>query len=239
MSKAVQFVQRNHAGAMLVLALTACGGPRESAGDRSKTVSVEDVSSIVAEGNGYFRVTCIDGRVEQRTASEIRANQVCMRGGPDGPGLYELRCIARDNDGRNPWILGAFDADASLLRFPQFLYATNEACQSAIAASVDVGFRQTKLFCAPRDVDGNPPWSFGVVALDTPSLATQIVFADVAQCQTALSSARPIGVNLVTCAPRDSDGNPPWAYVSVTSGGEVRLQAGSAYPSFQECADSL
>lgn len=220
----------------LLLVVAACGG-RAKAPSTSSPKAVEDIYSMTLEYDGTYRVVCRDGRVELRSPSEIRANRVCESGGGGG-GNGILQCVARDNDGSNPWILARFSEDGQFTRFPQFVFSTQSQCQDAANNLVRVGF-DTLVFCSTRDSDGSSPWSYGLIRGSNGTLATQAVFQMHSQCQDSLRHARIARDFLLSCTSRDADGGNPWVFVTVHSAGQVVLNADAVYTSFGQCLASL
>lgn len=221
---------------LLVMLVAGCGRTAAT-GTPSAVKAVDDISSMTLEPDGRYRVVCKDARVEYRSAAEIRADRVCERGGGGG-GDGIVRCVARDNDGRDPWIMAKFGSDGGLTRFPDFVFSTLAACQDTANSLVRVGF-DTHVFCAARDRDGRDPWSYGVIAGSTGSLATAAVFGTIAQCNDSLRRARVARDFLLTCTSRDADGRDPWSFVTVNSQGQVSLQTDAVYNTFEQCMGNL
>lgn len=220
----------------LVLTMAGCGGS-SNAGVKA----VEDISSMVQERDGSFRVTCSDGRIEYRSPAEIRANRVCERGGGGGGGggggSGDLRCIARDNDGRDPWILSRFRSDGQMQRFDEFVFSNLSSCQAAARNATRVGW-DTQVFCSSRDRDGRDPWAFGVIA-DRATLATDAVFGSLGACESALARARHYRDFMMTCTSRDRDGRDPWSFVTVNAAGQVLLRTDTNWSTLEQCLSNL
>jgi len=228
------------AGSVLGIALlvAACGQtPDKGSGSAASVKAVEDIESMTVQRDGSYRVVCRDGRVEFRSASEIRSDRVCMNGGGGGGGSGILRCVARDNDGRNPWIIAQFNSNGDLTRFSELVFDTLENCQSSVSANVRVGF-DVDVVCASRDRDGRNPWALGVISRGSASLA-RAVYGDFTSCRSALARARTSRDFMLTCTSRDADGRNPWSYVTVNSAGTVNLRTDTTFGSLDECLRDL
>jgi hypothetical protein len=229
-----RFAQKSAFFASCLLAFAGCGGAKPEA---STVKAVEDISSMTQERDGSFRVVCNDGRIEYRSAAEVRSNRVCERGGGGGDTSGILRCIARDNDGRDPWILARFLGSGQMQRFDEFVFSTFESCQNTVRSAVTVGW-DTSVFCTSRDRDGRNPWAFGVIASGA-NLAADAIFGDIGSCQSALARARVSRDFLLTCTSRDRDGRSPWSFVTVNAAGQVQLQPDTTWNTLEQCLSNL
>lgn len=220
--------------------LTASCGKQRTANSQQK--SVEDVSSMVQQQDGTFRVTCFDGRIEIRTAQEIRENRVCIRGGGGGGGGGGtnglLRCVARDNDGRDPWVLSVFSPDGRSTKLSDFVFGTIEVCQAAINDSRTI-YGGPTVTCATKDRDGRNPFAFGLIQGQTGKLVTDAILGDAGQCADALRKSRQVNDFIITCVSRDRDGKDPWVNMTINRNGNTNMITDNVYGNFQQCLNSI
>ncbi|MCX6119042.1 MAG: hypothetical protein NT027_16015 [Proteobacteria bacterium] len=95
----------------LLISLSGCGTKSEDA----STKQVEDISSMVVQSDGTYRVTCKNGSIEVRTAEEIKTDQVC-RGGGSGSGLIFCTSSSDNLLKRGTLVLHDFDNQTDCLR---------------------------------------------------------------------------------------------------------------------------
>jgi hypothetical protein len=94
-----------------------------------------------------------------------------------------LLCIARDNDGRDPWIVGRFTREGALTREPSMVYGTIDQCHASLDGARHTG--QVVLACASRDADGRDPWNvFKILASGTER--TTLSYGTVGDCVSSL-----------------------------------------------------
>jgi hypothetical protein len=94
-------------------------------------------------------------------------------------------CTSRDGDGQNPFVPVAIDAAGARTRLAVLVYGAFDQCRvSLVAARSLTG--DAALVCAPRDSDGQNPWSLFRVAGGT-ATSTGQVFDSQQSCTTAIT----------------------------------------------------
>ncbi len=143
-----------------------------------------------------------------------------------------LVCLARDNDGRDPWILGVKDPITlrqSALPFSNIGSRAN--CEAVKNSAVTV--RDSIFTCVTRDNDGQNPWTISHYR-DGVLVSRLNTLGSLANCVNALNHAARSSQAVAFCATRDNDGQAPWIQMSVVAAtGEIH-RAGS-YGSLEQC----
>lgn len=143
-----------------------------------------------------------------------------------------VSCVARDNDGRDPWVLAV--KDPITLR-QTILPASNIGnlanCEQIKQSAVLV---QNSVFvCVTKDNDGRDPWSLAHYR-DGQLVSKLNNIGTLQNCITALDNAARSSQAIAFCATRDNDGRDPWIQMSVVGQtGEIH-RAGS-YSTLDQC----
>lgn len=214
---------------LCALALTACG----KTSDSSSTQDVEDVSTMIARGDGTFDVVCRDGSREVATADDIRLDRVCD-GGSSTPG--QLICVARDNDNRDPWVFARFTDSGSIVKIPDFQFSTRQGCEQSLQDGANM--RSTTFVCVARDNDNRDPWIRA--GIDANGAVTRLPsqFSTYLLCKDSLTAGRAVNDGLISCVARDNDNRDPWIYSALSASGETRV-AGPQFSTAAACQTSL
>ena len=126
-----------------------------------------------------------------------------------GGGADALVCTARDNDNRNPWMLGLRDR-VQVQKIRGTVVGAKDLCEKTIDTAV-VG-RNSALACLARDNDGRSPWIIGRIDLNTATM-TKINYTSVSSfetCVSTLNQAKVVRDGMIFCGARDNDGRSPW-----------------------------
>lgn len=217
--------------AVAILMVTSACGQNEAP---SQIEDVEDIISMQARADGNFDVVCRDGRREVASAADIRANRVC-RGGGDGQN-GDLMCIARDNDGRDPWILGRMTSTGSIVRVSGPVFSTLIQCQQSLRSGVYIG--SSTMICIARDNDGRAPWISAAIDGRGNLTRYSVAYETFNACTDALSSSTAIGSSLIGCVARDNDGRDPWILAVMSERGMIRV-GGTVFSTVAQCRETL
>ena len=149
-----------------------------------------------------------------------------------------ISCVARDNDGRNPWMLAiSNDGGFSKKKINKTTIGNLNDCEEVARAARSVG--SSYLACVTKDNDGRNPW---VLAMINNTNATHIRYSTVANkanCLEALNNAVNAGRGqIVTCGSRDSDGRTPFVKIKFDKNGQV-TKGTDSYNSFANCIRDL
>lgn len=217
------------------LIFSACG--QQASTDHSQTKDVSDIQSMSRRPDGLYDVRCQDGRLEVRSANEIRSGNVCNNGGGGG-GTGSLLCVARDNDGRDPWVLASLGSNGTVTKLAGTTYATMDQCRQATswARPVDQGV----IICITRDNDGRDPWVGAQINFNgnTIQKIPALSFNTLEQCTAGIGSARPFRNQLLLCTARDNDGRDPWILGRLVNGAMTKIPE-TVFTAIDQCQRSL
>jgi hypothetical protein len=151
---------------------------------------------------------------------------------PPRPRNSTLSCVARDNDGRDPWVLAL--RDISTLKKTKLVKSnvgSLQNCQLAKDNSIVRG--QNAVVCIARDDDGRSPYS---IALYRGSNNRKVLnnMGSLQDCTASLGNGIANRTAAAFCVTRDNDGRSPYREMS------VNLQTGSvsyagSYSSLDQC----
>jgi hypothetical protein len=221
--------------AMLSGLMVQCGNAEQA----SELKDVQDIQSMSVRSDGLYDVRCKDGRAEVRSASEIRNGQVCTSGGGGGGGNGALICAARDNDGRDPWILAVIRDDGSITRLPGTVFGTNDQCRRAANGARPAG--NNVIACISRDNDGRDPWIDAQISTSagTVTRLPSLSYGTFDACIAGLGQGAVFGDQTVLCTARDNDGRDPWILGRVGSDGQLVRVPEVQYGTIDQCRQSL
>ncbi len=163
-----------------------------------------------------------------------------LRGHNPGPGgRGEFTCIARDDDGRNPWMIGVREPrSVQVKKVAGTVLGDITNCQKSIDNAVFIG-RGSALFCGTRDNDGRAP--FAVIAY-TPNGSTQKLKAiggSADECINTLRQAKKVRGAAYFCVSKDNDNRSPYVQ-AVYDAFAGRVEYGNqTFSSVRDCQNSL
>ena len=116
-------------------------------------------------------------------------------------------CVARDNDGQAPWVIGVRQG-VNVTRIQATQFSSKSDCDNTVKNGRVV--RGNNLICLSRDNDGQAPWLLANIdgTSVTKISATQVNSLD--KCQGFLRDLRPRGNTAAFCGSRDNDGQAPY-----------------------------
>ncbi|MBS1958630.1 MAG: hypothetical protein JST80_04080 [Bdellovibrionales bacterium] len=215
---------------LLTVTLTSTGAfAQQTSGD-----IVRDSAQLASE---IRRESPYLTRAQAAAISEkIQDIRTIIYGGSSGSDL-NLTCVSRDNDGRDPWVLGVRDG-INVSRLTSAVFANNADCTSAINNAKS--FRGVAVTCVSRDNDGRAPFQFATIVNDGGVKANKVaksISGSYADCQGTLNRALPSSGRdqLTYCTSRDNDGRAPFVAVNldIRSG---NAQAGSeSFNAIDQC----
>lgn len=155
--------------------------------------------------------------------------------GPLPPSRSSLSCVARDNDGRDPWVLGIKDpVTLQVTKLPSSNIGAFANCERIKPTAVQVG--DSIFVCVAKDNDGRDPWT--LAHYRNGSLVSKLNnLGSLDQCVQALNSATYNSQAIAFCATRDNDGRAPWIQMSVVADNGQIHRAGS-YSSLDQCVSA-
>lgn len=210
--------------------LIACGHTEQP----SAAKEVDDIQSMSKRPDGQYDVRCQDGRFEVRSASEIRSGNVCRSGG----GNSSLICVAKDNDGRDPWILATLNVNGTVTRLQGTQFSTIDQCRQSTAAARPLD--RSVIVCIARDNDGRDPWVGAQIFLDTGTIQKipDLSFSTLDQCTQGIGAGRPFRAQVILCAARDNDGRDPWILGRLGNGALTKIPE-TVFTTVDQCYRSL
>jgi hypothetical protein len=204
--------------------------------------SFAQIERRVIDLNDQIRSHVLNHTVDQRTLVRVK-NQLehvlaTLHGTNPGPNpipSFGLKCVSRDNDGYEPWILAGERSDFSIIRYPQYMYRNIESCRRAASAGREMvgGFHT----CSSRDNDGYAPFIIASFYGERTNKRTE-TFRDIEACFNAIKRARENAEAFVTCVSRDNDGMAPFVKMVVKSEGQSTRQS-HTYQNIESCFQDL
>jgi hypothetical protein len=154
------------------------------------------------------------------------------------PAIKNLRCLARDNDNRAPWIIARVEAGV-VTRLGSFSYNTVDNCNH-IAGLYSRGISFT---CYARDNDDRAPFTLFELTQNGPiKVQAGVGKASKNSCFDFYSSFKNFNGKWLTCADRDNDGRAPFVIQQITEENfqVYQFQENTAkYPTLSECRSLL
>tara|TARA_R110000868_G_scaffold117600_13_gene312445 strand:+ start:15312 stop:15995 length:684 start_codon:yes stop_codon:yes gene_type:complete len=175
-------------------------------------------------------------RVRERLQSTLELLQ--GGGGPVPPNpnpRLNLSCISRDNDGRDPYVLGVKDPiTLSVTKLPHSNIGQEANCREVKDSAVSI--RESIFACVSKDNDGRDPWSIAHFK-DGKFEGNINNLGKLSDCSKSLSRALRSSQAVAFCASRDNDGRAPWVQMSVVVESGETHRAGS-YDTLDKCLNS-
>ncbi len=126
-----------------------------------------------------------------------------------------LSCIARDNDGRAPWVLGVRDPRTlQTQKLPQSNVGELATCEQVKPIAVNV--RNSLFVCITKDNDGRDPWALAHYR-DGELVSKVNNIGTMSNCVASLQQAIFNSQAIAFCATSDNDGRAPWTQMSVVA----------------------
>lgn len=179
-----------------------------------------------------------DRRSLTRLDRQLRKALSTLQGGsvPPTPQMPSLLCIARDNDGRNPYVLGV--RDSRTLRTDR-VSRTNmgnlATCKRVIANAIIK--RDMVLTCVTRDDDGKTPWAIALIKNGQVSKKLRAI-GSLNDCIRTLSESLLTRRAMRTCTSRDDDGRSPFVTTVLDLNNGSSFKEGS-FSSINSCLNDL
>ncbi|MCK6597017.1 MAG: hypothetical protein L6Q37_01525 [Bdellovibrionaceae bacterium] len=148
----------------------------------------------------------------QKIARNLESIRRIMNNSSDPTDFPDYSCVSRDNDGRNPYVLG-YRNGVDVVRIPGESFSTKEDCQTALASTRQV--RRRTLLCVSRDSDGRTPYQLSILDGAKINKIPYTVSSDKSQCQQTLKELKTQGQNVIFCTSRDNDGRTPYIAISL------------------------
>jgi hypothetical protein len=143
-----------------------------------------------------------------RNLESIRRIMAGDVGHPNPPPSYgNYTCVSRDNDGRNPYVLG-YRQGVNVTRISGETFNTNQECSVAISQSRQLQGRT--VMCVSRDNDGRNPYQLAVLNGTQISRVQRTMVNSKDECLSLLQTLRPRREGMTFCTSRDNDGRNPY-----------------------------
>tara|TARA_R110000868_G_scaffold68518_7_gene202571 strand:- start:9388 stop:10074 length:687 start_codon:yes stop_codon:yes gene_type:complete len=182
-----------------------------------------------------------DQRTLLRVRERLRSTLDLLQGGSGpGPGpvpnpRMNLSCISRDNDGRDPYVLGVKDPiTLSVTKLPHSNIGPEVNCREVKESAVKV--RESIFACVSKDNDGRDPWSIAHFK-DGKFEGNINNLGKLSDCAMAMQRSIQSSQAIAFCASRDNDGRAPWVQMSVVAETGETHRAGS-YDTLVKCLNS-
>jgi hypothetical protein len=210
----------------LIIILISCSRPQGSQAN-----DIEDIGSMTARNDGRFDVICLDGSTEIATARQIRSGEVCTGEHPPQAGKI---CLARDNDGRAPWIIGEF-IEGQVVRYQNLIFDEIEQCRRAVSFALK--HREMTWLCSSKDRDGRNPWILYRLHEGSATPQGNVYYSNFDNCTSATQKSKRSADSFLLCASRDQDGRNPWNIYQLTPTSSQRTEL--SYNTFASCNEAL
>lgn len=132
--------------------------------------------------------------------------------GGGGSDMSDLTCVARDNDGRNPYVM-ALRQGINTTRLRGETYRTENECREAIRSARLI--RGTVMMCASRDNDGRNPFQLAVFDGTDLRRISRTTVKTQSECLDMLNKLSVRGTTATMCLSRDNDGQNPYVAVAL------------------------
>jgi hypothetical protein len=169
----------------------------------------------------------------------LQAIRNVLKGSPGGsqPGKENYVCVSRDNDGRNPWMLGVRDF-TNIVRIPGTVTNTKEDCEKNLNNTRLV--RGGLLACFTRDDDGRNPWRMNFLGFDNRLiLLDRAITNDYQTCVRTTNDTKITRDGILYCASRDEDGRNPYVIVGYRMDGSGSSVGNETYFTYEQCKAAL
>lgn len=211
------------------------------------TFSVVDSNRIVAksiklsEGLRQNATNLSDAQLTQidkliSDALKVSTGQIVDTGsGTDS--RSPLRCVAKDDDNMDPWVLGVRS-----IEFTRKVKGTKvgdkDECMLSAKKSIIVG--KFALACISKDSDGIAPWAMSKISIEnaTSQIVETTETKTLADCFEMIDKAVRLPQGVMFCSTKDNDGLAPWIRVSVLRDGSLR-KSQETYQKLSDCQMSL
>jgi hypothetical protein len=151
-------------------------------------------------------------------------------------GSSTVVCVARDNDGRDPWQRVSINSAGQVQRHST-LFQTYAACATSLTQGRAIG--EGLVSCTARDNDNRDPWIFTILSTKGEGRIVAISFTAVTACQQALADGRLNRLTLLVCVARDNDNRDPWIIASLKSDGTATRNTSTTFGTYQQCQQTL
>lgn len=156
---------------------------------------------------------------------------------PGRPGENSYVCVSRDNDGRDPWMLGVRDF-TNVVRISGTVVQTKQECENNLKNSRYI--RGGLLTCFSRDNDGRDPWIMNFLGRDNSLIRlNRAVSTSYQDCANTIRDTKVTREGILYCASRDSDGRSPYVIVGYRTDGSGSQVGNETYSSYEQCRSSL
>lgn len=215
----------------LVIALTALTASVSFAAN-SVSVEAQRLAEDIRRESPYLTV-----EQQSEVMRHLRAARAALYGGPqndDQGGSYT--CVARDNDGRDPYVL-AVRQGINVVRIPNAMFSTLSACQAGMSSVRIV--RDTALMCLSRDNDGRDPYQIAVINGTSVTRIQRTMTTSLDSCLNLMRSLRFTQGQATFCTSRDNDGRSPFV-AAVLDIRSLQIQTGTeVFNSEAQCAQFI
>ncbi|MDG0815324.1 hypothetical protein [Bdellovibrio svalbardensis] len=146
-------------------------------------------------------------------------------------------CVSRDNDGRNPYVLGIREG-INVTRIMAATFSTEAECQGNLNSIRYVGGKS--LLCLSRDNDGRNPFLVASLSGGRISRIIRTVVSTKGECDDLLGNFRPDRNNNVSfCTSRDNDGRVPYVAAILNLNSESIQTGSESFSSLGACKSFL
>lgn len=164
----------------------------------------------------------------------LRESRRILRAGSVGK-RPKVICSSRDQDGREPYVMVAYDPeDFSEIRIPNSVL-TKASCNEAVQQVRQI--EDNLFFCASRDSDSRSP--FTLFVYDGKKSISIGMFDSLESCFRVTQAMRASRTHATTCVSRDGDGRPPFSRVVINLENKEVKKTGSTFSSITDCFASL
>lgn len=153
-------------------------------------------------------------------------------GNPQPPAV-KMKCVARDDDGRSPWVLAHVTSDFRVIKNQNVKFNSKQNCESFSTQTVSIS--RGEVMCASKDGDDRAPWAMYLMRSGNISVLDELFFASRRECVDSMSA--PVFNGKITfCAAKDADGSRPYIIAQLdTFTGRLSKIANQTFNTMRDC----
>lgn len=158
-------------------------------------------------------------------------------GGVDRP-VSRYRCVARDNDSRDPWVIGASKGmTLDFTKINNTNLGSSQSCKKSIDSMITVG--RSALMCGTRDNDGRSPFAVVIHQEGKNVIVSKALTGSIDDCTSILNNARTVRGGVYFCATRDNDGRSPYVHALYNARTHQVEYGSETFSNIEDCNNSL
>lgn len=166
--------------------------------------------------------------VEQQLQNTLATLQGYSNPAPNS----SLTCVAKDNDGRDPWVLGFRDPSLlTVTKLPNSNLGSMDNCQQAKNNYAQINL--ALFVCVSKDNDGRAPFALAYYQ-NSKLVSTSNMGSNLGDCISSMQNSKRSMEAFAFCTSKDNDGRSPYTLkvVNVVSG---NISTQGSYSNINDC----